>query len=210
VTRPARIGSHTIVSTTADSVSLALVAAGNERTLVARIKAGDERAFEQLFRAYYGGLWAFCAALVQAPDVAEECVQEVLWWVWEHRERWVVRDSVRTYLYGAVRNRAVNTIKRRRVAERWEGAASADARVSGMAAGGESADEMVRAHELAEAVERAVAAMPERRREAFTLRTRHQMTHPEIARVMGITVKSVEFHMALALRAVREALADQL
>jgi RNA polymerase sigma-70 factor (ECF subfamily) len=192
----------------AGGVALAVVPANDDRALMARIRGGDERAFEALFRAYYGGLWAFCAALVQAPDVAEEVVQDVFWWVWEHRERWVVRENVRTYLYGAVRNRAVNVIKRRRVAERWEGAAAVDARVAGVSAAGESADERVRAQELAAAVDRAVEAMPERRREAFILRARHQMTHPEIARVMGITVKSVEFHMALALAAVRTAIAD--
>jgi RNA polymerase sigma-70 factor (ECF subfamily) len=186
-----------------------LVASGDERALVARIQAGDERAFEELFRAYYGGLWAFCAALIQAPDMAEECVQDVFWWVWEHRARWVVRDGVRAYLYGAVRNRAINVIKRRRVAERGEGTVAADVR-AGAAQGPESGDERVRARELAAAVDRAVAAMPERRREAFTLRARHHMTHPEIARVMGITVKSVEFHMSLALATVRDALADLL
>ncbi|HWZ60541.1 MAG TPA: RNA polymerase sigma-70 factor, partial [Gemmatimonadaceae bacterium] len=205
MTRPARINKGAIASTPADTVSVALVASDDERALVARIRAGDERAFEALFRAYYGGLWAFCAALIQAPDMAEECVQDVLWWVWENRARWIVRDGVRAYLYGAVRNRAVNVIKRRGVAARGEGTVAAEAR-AGAAQGPESGDERVRARELAAAVDRAVAAMPERRREAFTLRTRHQMTHPEIARVMGITVKSVEFHMARALAAVREAL----
>ncbi len=58
-------------------------------------------------------------------------------------------------------------------------------------------------------VERAVAVMPERRRLAFTLRTRHHLTYPEIARVMGISVKGVELHLTLALKAVREALAER-
>jgi RNA polymerase sigma-70 factor (ECF subfamily) len=55
-----------------------------------------------------------------------------------------------------------------------------------------------------------VAALPERRRVAFTLCRRHYLSYAEIAEVMGTTVKTVEGQIGLALKALRKSLADWL
>src|ERR1700720_3177094 len=49
-----------------------------ERTLVDRIRAGDEAAFETVFHAQYQTLWAIAMNYVRSPEVAKECVQDVL------------------------------------------------------------------------------------------------------------------------------------
>ena len=71
---------------------LALV--GDEETWVARIRAGDATAFEALFQAYYGPLWAYALGLVDSPELAEECVQDVLFRVWAHRGRLIPRKGL--------------------------------------------------------------------------------------------------------------------
>ena len=53
--------------------------------LVRRLRAGDERALEELFRAYYAGMCAFVRRFVYAPDIAEELVQDVFFKVWSKR-----------------------------------------------------------------------------------------------------------------------------
>ena len=55
----------------------------------------------------------------RAPDIAEEIVQEVLWYVWEHRATWDVHSGIRAYLFGAARNRALNELQRSGRAARW-------------------------------------------------------------------------------------------
>src|SRR6266496_6273697 len=79
--------------------------------LVARIRAGDEAAFEAMFRTYYDPLCRYVSACLGSRDAAEDAVQGVFVRIWEDRARWVVSD-VRHYLYAAVRRRAISQVRR--------------------------------------------------------------------------------------------------
>ncbi len=76
--------------------------------LVARIRAGDEGGCEALYVAHHGPLWRFAYGYVRSAEIAEELVQEVFLALWRNRADWEVSGSVRAWLYGAVRNRALN------------------------------------------------------------------------------------------------------
>src|SRR6266496_5085482 len=79
--------------------------------LGARIRAGDEAAFEAMFRAYYGPLCRYVAAYLGSRDAAEDAVQGLFVRSWEDRARWVVSD-LGHYLYTAVRRRAISQVRR--------------------------------------------------------------------------------------------------
>jgi RNA polymerase sigma-70 factor (family 1) len=174
-----------------------------------RVWAGDESAFEALFREHYHGLAAFAARIVGSDAVAEELVQDVLLRMWEQRERLVITESVAAYLYSAVRNQALYHLRHERVDRRWQEDRSADRR----AAGGTRlppTDDRARAAELAAAIERAIGLLPPRCREAYLLRRQHHLSYAEIARVMAIAPKTVEIHIGAALRSLRVSLAEWL
>ena len=59
----------------------------SDAALVRRIRAGDERALEVVFRAHYAGMAAFVQRYVNAPDVAEELVQDIFFKLWSRREQ---------------------------------------------------------------------------------------------------------------------------
>src|SRR5207248_3117387 len=67
---------------------------------------------------------------------------------------------------------------------------------------------MLEADEFAGAAGRAVAALPERRREVFVLAHLHGLSYREVAEALGITTRTVANHMSLALHQLRFALAD--
>src|SRR5256885_11941323 len=87
------------------------------RDLVARIRAGDEAAFEAMFRAYYDPLGRHVAPYVGSRDAAEDAVQGLFVRIWEDRARWVVSD-LGHYLYTAVRRRAISQVRRLAVQRR--------------------------------------------------------------------------------------------
>src|SRR5581483_12441389 len=95
--------------------------AGDFETIAA-IRAGDEFAYEQLFRGYYGSLCRFAVRYVRDADLAEDVVQVVLGELWIRRADWRVQTTVAAYLYGATRNAAVTRLRQleraRRLAER--------------------------------------------------------------------------------------------
>lgn len=177
-----------------------------EPELAVRIRLGEVDAFEELFHAYYEPLCAFVLGYVGSTETAEDVVQEMFTRLWDRRAEWEVRGSVRSYLYGAARNRALTHLRHTRVVARWQERAVREAETrSGAAA---PADERVRADELAQAIARAVEQLPPRRRQAYTLRWQHDLPLAEIAAIMGVTVKCVELQLTSASKAVREALAE--
>lgn len=176
-------------------------------TLVARVREGDERAFAEIFAAYYARLVAFARASLQTRDVAEEMVQDVFVQIWARRETLTVERSLTAYLFRAVRNRISNerralrleTAHRDRIVRNLGG---------GEAAAAGCADDRLGEAELEQALAEALARLPERPRQVFLLNRRENLSYAEVADVLGIAVKTVEMHMARALAALRESLAE--
>src|SRR5215216_5650542 len=81
---------------------------------VERIRAGDEPAFEALFRALAPGLCALVTRYVGARAVAEEIVQDLFLELWTRRSELSIDQSIAAYLFTAARNRALNHRKRER------------------------------------------------------------------------------------------------
>src|SRR5437867_2464035 len=78
---------------------------------IARIRAGDESAFERLFRKYYDPLCRHVAGYLGNRDAAEDVVQGVFARIWDDRAHWAVRD-LRHYLYAAVSRGALSQHRR--------------------------------------------------------------------------------------------------
>lgn len=181
----------------------AVVDTTNESELIARIRAGDEAAFRALYLAHHDGLWRFAYTYVRSRDVAEELVQDVFLSLWGTRASWEVKTRTRAWLFAAVRHLALNHLRHERVVARALGGATgstgpthahADAsRVGASTMGAPPAGqhETAEARELDEAVTRALAELPERRRIAMTLRWKEDMSPLEIAGVLGTTPEAV-------------------
>jgi RNA polymerase sigma-70 factor, ECF subfamily len=184
---------------------------GNDSALVARIRAGDQVAYEALFRTHYDALWRFAYQQVGSAEVAREIVQDVFFALWRKRDEWEVASSVTGWLYGAVRHHALRHRRNERtivrLTDRAARAAIADSPESAgddalgvaMGAGARDAHAALEERELDEAVERAVAALPERRRLAMTLRWKHDLPAPEIASLLGTTPQAVR-HLLMRAR----------
>ena len=183
----------------------------NDAHLVARVRAGDEEAFEQIFRRHHEALWRFAYHQVGDDEIAREIVQDVFFALWRRHAEWEVTSSIGGWLYGAVRHyilrhrrneRTVTRITDRAVravvAEQGE-AVAGDAVAVGMGTPTRDAHARIEAEELDDAVTRALDALPERRRLAMTLRWKHDLSAPEIARVLGTTPQAVR-HLLMRAR----------
>lgn len=122
--------------------------------------------------------------------------------LWARRRDWHVRDSVRAYLFAAVRNRALNLRKRQAMESDWaQNEAIADVRA--LHPPPEQADEAFERADIRSRLDAALASLPERCRLVMHLRWHEQMPYAEIASVMGISVKGVENQLARGLAAIR-------
>ena len=88
-------------------------ASTREAELVARLRAGDEQAFEALVERHYGTMIAVAQTYVKSRAVAEEVVQEAWLGVLKGLDRFEGRSSLRTWILRIV----VNIAKTRGVRE---------------------------------------------------------------------------------------------
>lgn len=176
----------------------------SERDLQRRIRAGEEGAFDSVFRAHYAHLVRMADSIIREPALAEEIAQEVLLELWRRRESLEVEQTFRAYLIRSTRNRALNHIRHERVVARQAAAAALESRSS------PSAEDEVLGIELERAVHDAIEGLPENCREAFLLSREQGLKYAEIAAVLGISIKTVEKRMGQALSELRQRLAPWL
>lgn len=162
-----------------------------------------------MFRTYYPQLCGFAAGYVKSKDAGREVVQNVFLKIWERRGRLQVHTSFKSYLYRAVRNQALDRLKKARRRAEFIGEMQVDRMPrNGRTERRTAADEM-RHKELTDAIWRAVDELPERRKTTFILHRQHDLTYAEIAEVMGVTRKTVENQMGRALKTLRQLLASE-
>lgn len=81
--------------------------ASDEADLVARLRAGDERAFEALVERHYGTMLAVARGYVRTRALAEEVVQEAWLGVLNGIDRFEGRSSLKTWIMRIVVNIAL-------------------------------------------------------------------------------------------------------
>jgi RNA polymerase sigma-70 factor (ECF subfamily) len=177
----------------------------NERSaeLLERFRRGDEDAFEAIFREYATQLCTFALHFTRSRDLATEVVHDVFLLVWERRERLDVRTNLRAYLYKATRNRALEVARRDTFFRRWAERTSREQADDDSARLAPTPYEQLERDERAAALQRAIYALPERRRMVLLLRWRDGLQNAEVAELMGISVKTVENQITQALRVLR-------
>ncbi|MHB2033884.1 MAG: RNA polymerase sigma-70 factor [Gemmatimonadaceae bacterium] len=168
----------------------------------------NDAAFRQLFEANFAPLCAFVTRMVGSRAVAEELVQEVFLYLWEHRQTWRAHTSVRTYLYTAARNVTLNYLRRERMELRIT--QSDETTTAYFTRSQVEIDRELALADFERAVKAAVERLPTRCREVYTLSREQHLSYQEIAQVLGIAEKTVEVHMGRAFKLLRQHLAPYL
>lgn len=171
---------------------------------LARLRKGDEQAFERLFHAEYAPLCVFAEKIVGSPQVAEDVVQSMFLKLWSGRERLPVLNSLRAFLFASTRNAALDLLKKSAVEHKW--AARPEWLDERDADSMPENDRELEAAERAETLREAVLRLPERARVVVTMRWVHGLAYREIAEALGISVKGVEIQVTRALKALRKHL----
>jgi RNA polymerase sigma-70 factor (ECF subfamily) len=174
-----------------------------DAVLFARLAADDGQALAALMECYWRPMVGFAMGCVHSQDAAEDLVQEAFVRIWERRRSLRPEASPRSYLYRVLRNLITDTHRRRRLVDQFAFFASQREPVEAP-----SAQAVLEADEVSAAAERAIAALPERRRECFILAHLHEMSYREVAEALGITPRTVANHITLALAELRAALAS--
>ncbi len=173
--------------------------------LVARVKAGDDAAFDGLMERYKRPVLSFVYRMIGDADEAQDVAQDVFVRVYQalHKPRFRQRDArFSSWLFQVARHAAIDVLrKRRRRPLEWlsprheQGATLSDPEPD--AAG------RLAATELGRQIAAAAAELPEKQRAIFILADYEGLSYAEIAAVMRCSVKSVETRLYRARQSLR-------
>lgn len=173
----------------------------SNQKLVERIRNGDQQAFENLFYRYYSKLCVFSNSYVKSLDIARDVVQDVFIKIWDNRENFHINQSLKAYLYQAVRNQSLNLLQQKKQKLKLKERLLKQQELS-------KTEEVcdLNTEELTQKIWKLVEKLPERRRTIFILYRKHGLSYLEIGEVLGIARKTVENQMGKSLQFLREHL----
>jgi RNA polymerase sigma factor (sigma-70 family) len=182
-----------------------LALAGDEK-LVEQIRRGNEAAFEVAFERHGAGILAFCRHMLGSPEEAEDAVQHTFAAAFRDLQRHDERPlALRPWLYAIARNRCLSLLRSRRE----QATEQAEPLTAGLA------EQVERRAELRELL-RDLRDLPEDQRAALLLSEVGDLSHAEIANVLGGgegRVKALVFRARSGLiqrRAARETPCEEI
>jgi len=180
--------------------------------LMSRVAAGDEAAFAELVERHQHAVVGTAAKMLGDRTEAEDLAQRVFLRLWKNAGRYRPGSAkFTTYLFTITRNLVFNECRRRSrhpaasIDEREEiGARLADPSPDARP------DRELLNRELARAIDRAIAALPEKQRLAVILRRYQETPYDQIAEILGTSVSSVKSLLFRARESLRHSLAQYL
>lgn len=166
--------------------------------IAAKIKSGNHAAFREFFNLHYDSLLYFLMSRNTTRENAEDIIQKAFIYIWENRNSIEPDKSLRAYIFKIAYTRMLNHHRDNKKFDNEEEIPEQ--------AGTLTPEDDIRKNELDSAISRTIGGMPEKRAEVFTLCFMEQLTYKEAAETLGVSQKTVENHMGLALKDIRNAL----
>jgi len=174
-----------------------------EKDLIARLRAGDQTAFELLFHFYYPGLVLFSAQFTADRSEAEEIVQDFFVKFWQKHQQISLTDSLKAYFFLSVKNGSLNFLKHKKVEEKYI------QKMMTLADNHLAYDpDLYVDSEIQAKLKNAIELLPEKCREIFVMSRIKGLKNEEIADQLSLSKRTVETQISKALKVLRLELKD--
>jgi len=173
-----------------------------ELFIVKKMIEGDIDSFKYFFDRYYSDLCNFVHIYLHDQVLAEEIVQDIFVFFWENREKLKINTSVKAFLFSASKFKSLNLLRDTKTKRRIvENIGKTEPFYTT-----EQDSSYIDADEFKKILDLAIDQLAPKCREIFLLSKRNDLTNNEIAAQLGISVKTVENQMTIALKKLREHL----
>ena len=169
-----------------------------------RYAAGDDAAFTLVYDALAPRLFGYLLRQTHDRARTEDLIQQTMLHMHRARERFIPGAEVTPWAFAIARRLLVDVVRR----GKREVLADDSTAIVVSESRHPSADDLVRAHEVAERLEQALAALPTTQRTAFELIRQEGLSVAEAAQVLGTTTMAVKLRAHRAYEALRSALTD--
>jgi RNA polymerase sigma-70 factor (ECF subfamily) len=158
----------------------------------------DSETVERLFRLYYNPLCNYCRGIVDAREVAEDVVQDVFAYLWDHRDSIDMTISIKSYLYAAVRNGALKFLRKQATEQ------AHSPRLTEFITYLQELKSPEREHLYIERIQQALNELPDHCRAIFLMNCLEGKKYKEIAAELSISVNTVKTQLSRAYGSIRK------
>ncbi|MBL7814765.1 MAG: RNA polymerase sigma-70 factor [Saprospiraceae bacterium] len=178
----------------------------SDQELLDRLKQDDDEAFRAIYKRYGKKCYGLALQKIRLKEVAEEITQNIFISLWERRHSLSIQN-LDIYLSIAIKYQTLNFLDSQLTREKF--ALSLPPQYSEDSAEN-TVENTIFLKELMSALEKAVSELPEKTQMVYRLSRFDNLSGREIAERIGLSEKSVEYHISQSLRFLRERLKDFL
>ena len=170
------------------------------KDIIEELIADSQKAFHTVFKMTYPKVYGFSMGFLKNETDAEDVAQLVFIKLWAKRAMLANVHNFDSYLYSITKNTVLNHLAAKK-------AISVDiSEVGDVAARSDSPLELIEANDLKLMIDMIVENMPPHRQTIYRLSRDEGLTNDQIAEKLGIQKKTVENHLNIALKEIREIL----
>jgi RNA polymerase sigma-70 factor (ECF subfamily) len=178
--------------------SLQAAKAAEDAAILGRVEQGDQAAMGLLFDRYSGIVYSVALRVLKDTGQAEDVMQDIFIQIWKKPSAFVSgRGSLGAWLVVVARNRAIDSLRRRRPTESVEDVVLASS--TDLAAEAER-------NTLMETVRAYMHQLPPEQRKSVELAYFEGLSHSEIAEKTGDPLGTVKTRIRLALITLRKSM----
>ncbi|BBE18636.1 RNA polymerase ECF-type sigma factor [Aquipluma nitroreducens] len=173
----------------------------NDAEALLQMSDGNAAAYRFLFDHHFTDLCNFLLIYLHSKELSEEIALEIFTFIWEKRQTLQIKANFKSFLFSSAKNRAISLYRK----EQKKMFTSIDPGQS-VFLDDSSSQQLMENNELREIINTAINKLPEKSKQIYQLAWEENLSHKEIAEQLGITPKTVENHVGIALRKLRESL----
>jgi RNA polymerase sigma-70 factor (family 1) len=174
-----------------------------DEQLIILVRRGDQQAFAEIYSRYAESLAGFAASKLYNLDDAKDILHDLFVKLWENREQLYITSSLRSYLFGIIRHRIIDKIRKNITREEY-----ASVRQSLAAVYEQEIDKQLEVKELRQAIEKSLEQLAPRVKEIYKLSREEGLSNHEIAEKLNLSEQTVRNQLSVALKHLRKSLTD--
>ena len=169
----------------------------DDTALLEKLQTGDENALAQLYGQYAEPLTAFAAARLSSLEEARDIIQDIFVHLWQERATITIKQSMRAFLYAAVRYRIIDHIRKNSTRRKYQ------QQIAHLPTITLSTEELLYARQLESELHQAIEELSPRIREIFKLSRFEHLNFAQIAQKLGLSEQTVRNQLTTALSQLR-------
>ncbi|QEM04732.1 RNA polymerase sigma-70 factor [Mucilaginibacter rubeus] len=174
------------------------------RYLLNDIALNSSRAsFKRLYLFYYGKLFSLAKSLVKQDELAEEITNDVFMNLWTRRASLPEINNFTYYCYTSVKNKSLTCLAKNQL----KSVNIDDVNVDVADSGATGEDKLV-CEDLTKLISTTLSKLSDQCRLVFKLIKEDGLKYREVADLLDISIKTVEYHMGNALKTLAQGLKD--